>query len=92
MKTEAQYTVDGIHIRDREGRVVLPRGCNLGGDSKIPSSPPGNPLSFDVSFTGRPFPEAEADDHFARLAGWGFTFLRFVITLTRTISPTFDPS
>jgi len=80
MKTEAQYTVDGIHIRDREGRVVLPRGCNLGGDSKIPSSPPGNPLSFDVSFTGRPFPEAEADGHFARLAGWGFTFLRFVIT------------
>jgi len=80
MKTEAQYTVDGIYIRDREGRVVLLRGCNLGGDSKTPLTPPGNPLSFDVSFTGRPFPEAEADDHFARLAGWGFTFLRFVIT------------
>ncbi len=80
MKQEAQYTVDGIYIRDRDGRVVLPRGCNLGGDSKMPFSPPGNPLSFDISFTGRPFPEADADEHFARLASWGFTFLRFVIT------------
>jgi hypothetical protein len=80
MKTEARFTVDGIHIRDREGRIVLFRGCNLGGDSKIPSRPEGNPLSYDVSFTGRPFPEDEADAHFARLALWGFTFLRVVVT------------
>lgn len=80
MKVEARYTVDGIHLRDRAGRIVLLRGCNLGGDCKIPASPEGNPLSYDVSFTGRPFPEAEADAHFARLAGWGFTFIRFVIT------------
>ena len=80
MKTEARYIVDGIHIRDRQGRVVLFRGCNLGGDSKLPAKPEGNPLSYDVSFTGRPFPEEEADGHFARLAEWGFTFLRVVIT------------
>ncbi len=80
MKNEPEYTVDGVYIKDSRGRTVLLRGCNLGGDSKIPFSPAGNPLSYDVSFTGRPFPEAEADIHFARLADWGFTFLRFVIT------------
>jgi len=80
MKIEAQYLVDGIHIKDKDGRVVFLRGCNLGGDCKIPFSPAGNPLSYDVSFTGRPFPEMDADGHFARLAGWGFTFLRLVIT------------
>ena len=80
VKTEARYIVDGIYIRDRVGRVVLLRGCNLGGDSKTPFTPEGNPLSYDVSFTGRPFPESEADAHFSRLAEWGFTFLRLVIT------------
>ncbi|ULQ60881.1 hypothetical protein K7I13_06355 [Brucepastera parasyntrophica] len=80
MKTEPKYLVDGIHIKDRDGRAVILRGCNLGGDSKIPFSPEGNPLKYDVSFCGRPFPEEEADIHFARLAGWGFTFLRMVIT------------
>jgi hypothetical protein len=80
MKNESHFSLDGIHIKDKDGRVVLLRGCNLGGDSKIPFSPAGNPLLYDVSFTGRPFPEAEADEHFSRLAHWGFTFLRLVIT------------
>jgi len=80
MKTEPHFFLDGIHIRDRDGRYVLLRGCNLGGDSKIPATPPGNPLSGDVSFVGRPFPLDEADDHFSRLAGWGFNSLRMVIT------------
>ena len=34
----------------------------------------------EVSFVGRPFPLAEADQHFKRLSGWGFNFLRFNIT------------
>ncbi|MBN2551831.1 MAG: cellulase family glycosylhydrolase, partial [Spirochaetales bacterium] len=33
-----------------------------------------------VSFVGRPFPLEEADDHYARIAGWGFRFLRFLIS------------
>lgn len=80
MKMEAKYRVDGLTIRDGAGRTVILRGCNLGGDSKIPFSPAGNPLSYDVSFSGRPFPVEEADSHFSRLALWGFTFLRLVIT------------
>jgi hypothetical protein len=28
----------------------------------------------------RPFPLDEADEHFGRLASWGFTFLRFLVT------------
>ena len=80
MKIKSQFTLDGVYIRDQDGRIVLFRGCNLGGDSKIPSSPPGNSLNSNVSFVGRPFPLDEADTHFSRLAGWGFTLLRFVIT------------
>ncbi len=63
------------------------RGVNLGGSSKVPVRPNGatwNPEGFfehrDVSFVGRPFPLEEADEHFARLKEWGFTFLRFLIT------------
>ncbi len=80
MKIEPVYTTDGMYIRDRQNRVVMLRGCNLGGDSKIPAYPPGNPLEGDVSFIGRPFPVTEADSHFARLVEWGFTFIRFVFT------------
>lgn len=80
MKVDQRYFIDGIHIRDRDGRTVLFRGCNLGGDSKIPASPVGNPLDSRVSFVGRPFPLEQADAHFARLAGWGFTIVRFIIT------------
>ena len=29
---------------------------------------------------GRPFPLQEADEHFARLKAWGFTFLRLLVT------------
>lgn len=80
MKASPKYTVDGIYIRDSEGRYVILRGCNVGGNSKLPLSPSPSNLSCDVSFVGRPFPESEADLHFARLAEWGFTFLRLVIT------------
>ncbi len=63
------------------------RGVNLGGSSKVPLHPNGathRREGFfdhrDVSFVGRPFPLAEADEHLGRLAAWGFTFLRFLIT------------
>ena len=33
-----------------------------------------------VSFVGRPFPLADANEHFARLHQWGFQFIRLLIT------------
>jgi len=76
----------GTWFKDEHGRTLLLRGINLGGSSKVPF-PNGathiRQFFFDdrnVSFVGRPFPLAEADEHFARLRDWGFTFLRFLIT------------
>ena len=80
MKVDQRFFIDGIHIRDCEGRAVLFRGCNLGGDSKVPVFPSGQTLYTRVSFVGRPFPVEQADAHFARLAGWGFNIIRFIVT------------
>ncbi|GAP06194.1 MAG TPA: hypothetical protein DEQ80_02720 [Anaerolinea thermolimosa] len=72
---------------DEFGRTLMLRGINLAGSSKIPSRPhlpthirDGFFNHREVSFVGRPFPLDEADEHFARLKKWGFTFLRFLIT------------
>ena len=62
----------GSHITDSEGRTLILRGVNLGGNSKTPANPP--------SFAGRPFPQEEAELHFEKLKNWGFTFIRLVIT------------
>ncbi|MCF7927797.1 MAG: cellulase family glycosylhydrolase [Spirochaetales bacterium] len=43
-----------------------------------------DPLSFtdhqNLSFTGRPFPLSQADEHFGRLAEWGMNHVRLVVT------------
>src|SRR5262249_43401616 len=57
-----------------------------GGDCKVPYPSGGTylPTDFgnhkDVSFIGRPFPLAEADEHLARLRYWGFNVVRLLTT------------
>lgn len=79
--------IEGSWFKDEHGRVVLLRGVNLAGSTKLPTTPDGATYKSegffqhrDVSFIGRPFPLEEADEHFSRLRAWGFTFLRFLVT------------
>lgn len=82
----AIYT-SGPWFTDEHQRKLLLRGVNLGGSSKIPTRPNGATHRIegffehrDISFVGRPFPLAEADEHFKRLRAWGFSLLRFLVT------------
>jgi hypothetical protein len=77
----------GPWFKDEFNRTLMLRGVNLAGSTKVPFSPNGATYRSDgfyetkeVSFAGRPFPLAEADEHFLRLKAWGFNFLRFLIT------------
>ncbi len=79
--------IDGEWFKDDEGRSLILRGVNLGGNCKTPFRPDGATWKRDgfldykgVSFVGRPFPLAEADEHFRRLKEWGLRFERFLVT------------
>jgi hypothetical protein len=86
---QAMWPLDirGSWITDARGRKIIMKGLNLAGTSKLPYRPDGSsyrPESLadplGVSFVGRPFTLSEADDHYARVAEWGFKFLRFLIS------------
>jgi hypothetical protein len=79
--------IKGKHIIDEHNRVLMLRGVNLGGSSKVPATPDGATYRSEglfqhreVSFVGRPFPLEQADEHYRRLRAWGFNTLRFLIT------------
>ena len=36
-------------------------------------------LLFQITFVGRPFPLADADEHLARLRAFGFTLVRLLV-------------
>ncbi len=81
-----RLTIRGDRFIDSVGRQVLLRGVNLGGDCKVPYPNGGTNFPSDfsdhrtVSFIGRPFPLAEADEHFSRLKSWGMNCLRLLTT------------
>lgn len=75
-------------FKDPSGRTMILHGINVGGSSKIPFDPkiPTHQKEnfyetvHTVSFVGRPFPLAEADQHFQRLHQWGYRFVRLLVT------------
>lgn len=82
-----RLSIEGTRFRDGSGRHVILRGVNLGGDTKLPSTPDGHtyrPTNFAdhrvVNFVGRPAKLDEIDGHFARIAHWGFNCLRLLTT------------
>lgn len=80
--------IRGSRFVDGYNRVVIPRGLNVSGCSKLPTIPDGRSHLVEgfyethrtVSFVGRPFPLEDAPFHFNRLRTLGLTFVRLLVT------------
>jgi hypothetical protein len=86
MRQAGPLHIEGGLFLDTDGREIILRGVNLGGDCKLPWPNGATHIPSDfadhrtVSFIGRPFPLDEADAHLGRIAGWGFNCLRLLTT------------
>ena len=77
-----------IRLTDFDCSVLTLRGLNVGGNTKQPSNPDTPSHIRDgflengdhVSFVGRPFPLQDADQHIARIKGYGYNVIRFLVT------------
>lgn len=88
-KPTASYYIHttGGQFVDTNGRTLLLRGVNLSGSAKAPVDRPSHVQDDSgeeggENFSGRPLnlDDGSADVHLARLRGWGFNMLRYVVT------------
>lgn len=69
----ADPVTDRTYIRDSLGRYIYINGVNLS-DTKLPMT------TTPVSYVGRPIPEKQADEFYAKLQGLGFNAVRFLVS------------